>query len=287
LDSTFFLYASLDDAKKGAKFGGTGFVLSLPSERVPDITYFYGVTNWHVAVRDGFSVIRVNTVDGATEILDHGPEDWIFDADGDDLAVISFNPKVIPQRPSESSRSLKPIPAALIYKKDVLLDPNQLNVGLGDDVFMLGRFVEKADGPINSPTARFGCISAMPSPVEQSGPGKGLKDSYCLDMHSRSGYSGSPVFVYRTPGTNLEHTLRTGVPDLGRSMLCLLGVHFGQFQEELKVSGDQHPPVYGPSGMTCVVPSWKILELLDKKELKQERASNDEIWAERIRSEEN
>lgn len=278
LDGIFFLYRSLDDAQKSTKFGGTGFVLSFPSETIPEITYFYGVTNWHVAVRDGFSVVRVNTTDGGTDILEYGPEDWLFDADGDDLAVIQLNPNF-------ATHSLKPIPAALIYKKEVLLDPSQFNIGLGDDVFMLGRFVEKDYGPMNTPTARFGCISAMPSPVEQSGPRKGLKDSYCLDMHSRSGYSGSPVFVYRTPGTNLEHTIRTGSPDLGRSMLCLLGVHFGQFSEELKAIGDQEQLLYGPSGMTCAVPSWKILELLDKNELKQERARSDAIWTERIRNE--
>lgn len=140
LDSTFFLYPSLDDAQKSAKFGGTGFVLSFRSERVSEITYFYGVTNWHVAVRDGCSVVRVNTTDGGTDILEYGPEDWLFDADGDDLAVIQLNPNF-------ATHSLKPIPAALIYNKEVLLDPSQFNIGLGDDVFMLGRFVEKDYAP--------------------------------------------------------------------------------------------------------------------------------------------
>jgi hypothetical protein len=193
------------------------------------------------------------------------------------LAIIQLSPNF-------SIHSLKPIPTALIHKKDVLLDQNKFNVGLGDDVFMLGRFVEKDYGPMNAPTARFGCISTMPSPVEQCGPRKGLKDSYCLDMHSKGGYSGSPVFVYRTPGTNLEHTFRTGATDLSRSMLLLLGVHFGQFSEEMKVIGNHDYPIYGASGMTCAIPSWKILDLLDKEELKEERTRSDAIWTDRIRN---
>ena len=284
-DSTFFLYSGADEARQGAKFGGTGFVLSLTSERVPEITYFYGVTNWHVAVSGGFSTIRFNNENGGTNLLEKGPEDWIFDPDGYDLAIIPIPPNVVPLTPSESLNSLKPIPTTLIYKRDQLLDPNQLNVGLGDDVFMLGRFVDMDDDLINSPTARFGCISVMPSPIKQCGPKNGFKDCYCLDMHSRSGYSGSPVFVYRTPGTSIDHILKTGSPDLTRTMLCLLGVHFAQFPEELRVMGNNEQKLFGPSGMTCVIPSWKILDLLNTSELVTERARSDAIWEERIRNE--
>lgn len=275
LDSTFFLYRSAEDANVGASFGGTGFVLSVPSERVEDLTYFYGVTNWHV-VRDGFSVIRLNTLDGATDTLEFGPEEWEFDKDGDDLAIIQLSPDF-------TTHMNKPIPAALIHDKKTLHDPNQFNVGLGDDVFMLGRFVEMDYGPANLPTARFGHISASLVPMHQRGPTAGMKEGYCLDMHSRSGYSGSPVFVYRTSGTNLDYTLKHGTPDLKRSMLCLLGVLRGQFDEDLKINGDGGQVARGASGMTVVIPAWRILELLNKDKLKQERARSDAIWLERDR----
>jgi hypothetical protein len=46
-----------------------------------------GVTNWHVAVRDGYSVIRANTPDGNTEILEYDPADWLCKPKGHDVAV--------------------------------------------------------------------------------------------------------------------------------------------------------------------------------------------------------
>ena len=148
---------------------------------------------------------------------------------------------------------------------------------------MVGRFVEMDYGPTNSPTARFGNISAALVPVNQKGPTAGKRLGYCLDMHSRSGYSGAPVFVYRTPGTNLVHTFEHGVPDLKRSMFCLLGIHRGQFEEDLKISGDLKQTARGASGMTVVIPSWRIRELLNDKKLQQERARSDAIWLARDR----
>src|SRR5208282_6358062 len=64
LDCTFYLYKSREDAEKGVNFGGTGFLVCVDSEQYPDdIFYMYGVTNWHVVLKDGYSVIRINTVD--------------------------------------------------------------------------------------------------------------------------------------------------------------------------------------------------------------------------------
>ena len=54
----------------------------------------------------------------------------------------------------------------------------------------------------NNPAMRFGNISLNPTPIEQ--PNQSIKDSYCLDMNSRTGFSGSPVFMYRTPGSDVQ-----------------------------------------------------------------------------------
>ncbi len=55
-----------------------------------------------------------------------------------------------------------------------------------------------------------------------------IRESYCVDMHSRSGFSGSPVFVYRTPGGDFSEK---GVINLSRFMM-FLGIHWGQFPEK-------------------------------------------------------
>src|SRR5690349_16217809 len=81
LDCVCYLYNSEHDAHAGREFGGTGFLVAMPSERWPDrIEYRYVVTNWHVACQKGSSVIRINTLDGGTDILPYGPEMWEFDA---------------------------------------------------------------------------------------------------------------------------------------------------------------------------------------------------------------
>jgi len=71
-----------------------------------------------------------------------------------------------------------------------------------------------------------------------------------------------------------------------KSMFKFLGIHWGQFPEkwELKnareisesrqknlITDGAH--VEGMSGMTCVIPAWKIAEVLDMPALKKQRES--------------
>lgn len=246
--------------------------MHMPSALVADVSYFYGVTNWHVAVRDGCSVIRLNSHDGTTDVLELGPEDWVFDANGDDLAIA-------PIQPNFDRHALSPIPIDLIYTRQALHDRASLNVGLGDDVVMVGRFVDLEIGPVNHPTARFGNISASLVRIPQTGPVAGPRESYCLDMHSRTGYSGSPVFVYKTPGTDLVRHLEMGKPVLTSAMLALLGVHFGQFPELWKIRGTDGGFVEGVSGMTGVIPAWRIRDLLTSSALFLQREASDNWWS--------
>ena len=279
LDCTFYLYKSKEDATKNQNIGGTGFFASLLSTLIPTkIRYVYAVTNWHVAVKGGCSVIRVNTKDGKTSVLEYAPEDWEFDENGDDLAIlpiqIDFGLYKI---------STVPLNSYIPTKEQAL----EMDVGIGDDVFMIGRFIDHDGGTTNLPAARFGNISVMPAPIRQ--PNGNIRDSYCLDLHSRSGYSGSPVFVYRTPGNNLAETMETGAVLKPRFFLFLLGIHWGQFPEEweikdkttlseaasLKIEGKV---ISGLSGMTCVLPSTRLIDLLNKENLKSRRDAGDAYW---------
>src|SRR5262245_66692278 len=98
---------------------------------------------------------------------------------------------------------------------------------------MLGRFIDHDGGEQNAPAARFGNISLMPSPILQ--PTQSMSESYCLDMHSRTGFSGSPASVFRTPGNNLA---THAAIDMRERFLYLLGIRWGQLPEpwELAVS---------------------------------------------------
>jgi hypothetical protein len=149
----------------------------------------------------------------------------------------------------------------------------QCKIGVGDNVFMVGRFLGFDGGITNLPSARFGHISVMPTPIKQ--PTGYIGDSYCIDLNSRTGYSGSPVFVYRTPADNLEEAFRTKKPFAEiHFFLYLLGIHWGQFKEEYPIEHYGSPiesHAIGGSGMTLVIPAQRIYELLCIKAIRDKR----------------
>jgi hypothetical protein len=116
------------------------------------------------------------------------------------------------------------------------------SIGPGEDVFMVGRFMDHDGGSQrNQPALRFGNIAMDPTPIMQENKVKA--DAYCVDLHSRSGYSGSPVFVYRTPYSDLDPPLPNRTPNIGLTLqpplatfFSVLGIHFAQFPEMWEVT---------------------------------------------------
>jgi hypothetical protein len=275
-----YLYHTVENANAGRDFGGTAFFISIKTE-VQNRAFIYAVTNWHVAVRDGASILRVNRKDGGSDTFEYGPEDWTF-IPKYDVAVA-----LVPLNTNVHLFSLCEAPAGFVMRENI----EEAKLGPGEDVFMVGRFIDHDGGPINRPAVRFGHISVMPSPIEQ--PNGIMADCYCIDLHSRSGYSGSPVFVYRTPGYDLEERQGATLEESsflmsGTNFLALLGIHFAQFPEQWEI-GKATPNrkigestgavpliqegqyVKGLSGMTCLLPAWTIWEVLNLKELKEVR----------------
>jgi hypothetical protein len=293
-DCVFYLYATAEDALAGKNPGGTGFLTARgmhPSVR------FLAVTNWHVACRDGFSVIRLQNRDGSPDILEFGPEDWEFVPGKYDIAAVpvSLNPMVHQTRVIHATM-FEPQPKRLSDGAHFIgnSSENAHYMGVGDDTFMMGLFVDHAGLGTNVPSARFGNISLIPDKdalIKQPTGYKGL--SYVVDMHSRTGFSGSPVFAYRTLGGDLSNPLAglqfesldarrsSLMRETGRlkaeTKLRLLGIHWGQFPESWELKNldkieearrdhliIEGAYVTGYSGMTCVIPAWQILEVLDK-----------------------
>lgn len=265
LYTTFYLYPSAEDAKSGKKFGGTGFFIGVPSKANPNVHISFAVTNWHVAVRDGCSVMRLNRNSGGSDVFEFGPEEWVFEPNGHDVAVLPFT------KVSSRTHKMFPIEVRLLATRAILAD---LGIGPGDDVFMVGRFIDHDGEETNTPAVRFGNISMMADGKIRQ-PNNADKETYCVDVRSRSGFSGSPVFAYRTATSNLEaiHAIALGGKN---QFVVLLGVHWGQFPERWEVSTVNDGPeaqnrwqkgdrayVKGLSGMTCVAPAWAILALLE------------------------
>jgi hypothetical protein len=269
LKSTFYLYRSAEDAREGRPFGGTGFFVGVPAPDVPNLYYVYAVTNWHAAVHAQATVIRVNKKGGGIDILELNSTDWMFRPGGQDVAVADV--------PIDYEKyDIDWIPTELFLSRNLV---DHYDIGPGEDVFMVGRFVDHDGGDSNVPSVRFGNISVMPRPVLQ--PTGGMEESYLLDLHSRSGYSGSPVFVYRTSGSDL--TVTKPGPTVTNRFLCLLGIHWGQFPEKWAIeSGELDVAdtmklratdryVMGLSGMTMTVPAWAIADLLEIPDLVEKR----------------
>jgi hypothetical protein len=267
INSVFYLYPTRQAAEEGKAFGGCGFFVGVPSG-LPNYAYAYAVTNWHVAIQGGASVIRVNKRGGGVDIFEFDPSEWTFKPGGSDVAVIGV-PLQFPKH------EVNMLDIALLLTPDVI---PRIQIGPGEDTFMIGRFVDHDGGGTNVPAARFGNISVMPQPIKQ--PTGSLEPSYILDMHSRTGYSGSPVFVYRTAVSDPFSSGITVSPD--SQFTYLLGIHWGQFPELWEIGKVAKTPealsitddakhVKGLSGMTMAVPAQAIRELIDMPHLKASR----------------
>jgi hypothetical protein len=164
---------------------------------------------------------------------------------------------------------------------------------------MTGLFADQHGGERNTPVARFGNLSLLAddhAPIEQ--PNGVLRPSHLVDMRSRTGFSGSPVALYRIPGFDLSNIPakpqplpRPGEFDLRLvpKFVALLGVHCGQYRDEVEVvrSPPKHPQgegapihegdeLYIQSGMTIVVPAWRITELMNLEVFEVARKEREE-----------
>lgn len=284
VNGVFYLYATMDDARAGKRPGGTGFIVRYAgyANQYASQHYFYGVTNWHVAVQGGFSIIRLNTKDGGTDIIELGPEDWYFEANKADVAVVPLGlDENVHDVSSISTQEFE-------YKPDWPPDMPYV-FGVGEDVFMIGLFIDHDGVTTNLPSARFGNISMMPNEKAKIKQPNGFQgECYILDMHSRTGFSGSPVYAYRTFANDLTGDLQghafeeIELREFGQRLsgklrvhntLKLLGIHWGQFPEKWELRDKSKLQearkdlildgayVEGLSGMTCVIPARQIMEI--------------------------
>lgn len=293
LDCSVFLYPFSDAAEKGDRIGGCGFLAAIPATGhewivggkcpQPDFHHCYVISNRHVA--EAHPVVRLNTDDGRFDVLPFSSDDWLLSTEHD-LAVV----------PIEYDAAYKYlfVSTSMFLTKDIT---KEHDVGIGDEVFMVGRFISHDGKQRNSPSVRWGHISMMPSELVHHPSNKtGSQESFLVEIHSISGYSGSPVFVrpFSTEKMPVTHqlyltgcssgTLNTSVyasPGLVHSMRTvgggpwLLGVEWGNI-----TSLDQWA---NNSGISGVVPAWALLELLNTEKLRSQRESEQRLLAERYR----
>lgn len=166
------------------------------------------------------------------------------------------------------------------------------DVGIGDEVFMVGRFINNEGRQQNNPAVRFGNVCMMPTDVSDIDDPTRQEESFCIETHTIPGYSGSPVFVRPVPSHKLYAHESFGSPtntamfanpvsissEAGTTRIFggpwLLGIEWGYIH--YYDPQDEQKKVKFNTGMSGVVPAWHILELLNSEKLKEQRRQEQE-----------
>jgi hypothetical protein len=199
LDCVLYLYPSEAAAEDGERLGGSGFLFGVPVGE--NRTMLFVVTNKHV-VDSGSMVVRINTVDGRKDIVPLDHVEWIAHPDGDDLAVCPVGLNAAHHRLGWL------MPHNLLTKAMI----DDLDIGIGDDVFMVGRFVSHEGRQRNLPSVRFGNIAQMPvEPILMEGGF--AQECFLVEARSIPGYSGSPVFFILPPQQKSPFQMNPELPE--------------------------------------------------------------------------
>ena len=296
-NSVFFLFGLNPATGKVEGPVGSGVIVGLPRTdlEVNGPRHAYAVTARHV-VESGGSMPRINVMNGDSRLLDFDPGEWTYHPAGDDIAAIDITDHI------RSDDQLMVIPDNWLTVSGSI---DFYNIGLGEDGFMLGLFAHVPGDKKNIVSARFGNISLFGSDdllIEHEDGGK--HPSHLFDIKSRPGYSGSPVFIYRTPGADLRRVDRgVPLPAYGQDGLMesymsryarenderneivlntfiqLLGVHTSQYFDFVKMSKSQRPKsemndaiqvgdrLKIPNSVALVSPAWRVAQLLEHPKL--------------------
>ncbi|MBM3345165.1 MAG: trypsin-like peptidase domain-containing protein [Betaproteobacteria bacterium] len=236
--------------------------------------HYYAVTNSHV-VQGRNSVIRINRKDGTVATIPTEKSLWTY-SDSADLAVLPIE--------LDDAYDVK------AFNTDMLLTKFKLGtkgLGIGDETFMIGRFINHEGRQRNKPKARFGTVAMMPDASEgvYNHHMSQRQEAYLVETHTVCGYSGSPVFFFipamskRPPEDKANNPLAWRGP-------WLLGVEWAHIIDhepvvEKGVEGEWKKTgqyVEVTTGMMCVSPAWHLEALLNDPHLAQLRDEQEAKW---------
>jgi hypothetical protein len=209
LASVVFLYPSEEAAREGRAEGGTGFLTTVPTGElwtigggklpqdmeVSEERHLYIVTAAHV-VRHGAANVARFTFKDETEVVPLPEKAWTCAPDATDVAVARLGIA------DEGWRN-RAVPYGMYIHQVAALHVSFGNpegwIGAGDDCFFLGRFSTHEGCEHNRPSARFGTLAMTHGEtiVDEYGC---HQESFLVEARSLAGYSGSPVFVYKSAG---------------------------------------------------------------------------------------
>lgn len=271
VDCVFFIYPSGQAAIDGEEAGGTGFFLGIPFARQADGMHVYAVTVGHIVRGYDSPTLRINTKDGNFDLVEKKRDEWVIHPEGADLAITPIDIKWEHHKIGYFLREH-------LINKEFIQDKD---VGIGDEVCMVGRFKHYEGSKRNTPVARFGNLAAMPTEPLLNTFTQLDEESFLVEARSISGYSGSPVVLL------IEQFSRRPTKEALSSQwyLSLLGIDWGHIRTHEKVRDQAGNTIEYPkmqvqfnSVMMGVVPAWKLNELLEQKEFVESRKEKERLF---------
>lgn len=203
---------------------------------------------------DGYVYIRVNTTSGAAEFVKI-EDGWVMP----EQTPLAVDVAVCAWPYSNEKYEFKAVSISNWLTDEV---SEAETVGVGDDLFLTGLFVNHHGKERNAPIVRVGNIAAMPG--EPVATKLGPMEAYLVEARSVGGLSGSPVFLslgaYRL-GSDGNARLRSG------ALWHLLGVMHGHWRipggGTDAVVDDGLSEEYVNMGIAIVTPITKVVGLLD------------------------
>jgi hypothetical protein len=223
------------------------------------------VTAKHVIIgingREHF--IRANKKDGESFIFRSGPDfRWFYHPKEDEASDVAVAQLVLPKEIIDLIDYEAMDQIVLLTDEIVRKD----QIGVGDEVFIIGLFSYLTGSSKNIPIVRMGNIAMMPDEPVQTKT-FGSMEAYLIEARSIGGMSGSPVFVLKEYAN-------------GKWRVHLLGLIHGHWdigtEKVLEtVSLDAINKSGVNVGIAIVAPAKKILETIHCKELAGIRAKHD------------
>jgi len=254
----------------GIKLAGTCFFMHIPIVNT-EFGFGYIITAKHVIEGikqesiDQKVYIRFNIKNKGVKLMRASINSWLYHPEDStvDVAVMKWKP---PDIVDYLSLDVSKAATDEVIKTE--------GIGVGEEVFLTGLFINHYGKERNIPIVRIGNIAAMPEERVKTRD-FGAIEAYLVEARSIGGLSGSPVFAHLV-GT--RHMGKTSKFEAGK--VYLLGLMHGHW--DLPVLGadelakDMSNIEQVNMGIAIVVPASKILEVLDRKELSEKRKADEE-----------
>lgn len=200
--------------------------------------------------------VRLNLSKGST-LVRTGIDDWVTHPTDPTVDVAVLRAGV----PEEADHLVYPV--TRFASHEVV---REQSIGIGEEVFLTGLFVNHFGQSRNIPIVRVGNIAAMPE--EAVATRLGPMEAYLVEARSIGGLSGSPVFVHLGIARSIDGQVKFAQ---GGPIFFLLGLMHGHWDvTELDVDDamlDEPSRRNINMGIGIVVPAWKISDVLDQPHL--------------------